>query len=384
LRHDQNHYFIAMLDRNGKPLLVNVLFGHGPLADALSDEELRATSGIVMFVEAPQTKAKASSMSEFVQVSPSTIDLGQVSMTGTAPIEIASAFTVTNTGDRAVCVVEMQKSCGCTQPDWGGGVLRAGEVVHVAFTVYSQAWGLGPQRKPMYLNFADGSKQTIDIVGEGIGPAEIQGLKLSRNQLDIDVTALLKRQASEITSTDWTVKCTGIRPDSVRAETSHSWLSLDKQVLDDDSIRCSLRIVSNDALREVMSRSDSHANAEVRFWAAHDESPVILSLRLQRDRFFRFEQPRMAFSTDGPPASVRCRVLPIENSETIRVASAESVPSGLEIDVGIDGNGETPYVEILGLTSTDNLRRHYVIRCRVESSTGETATASIPVLLSAR
>lgn len=187
MRKDANHYFVAMLNRRGKPVLVNVLHGVDPIQQALNDSWLAKTDGLGLFIERMEKSEKEADV-QSIQISPEQVELGSFKVPSKLyEGRITRTVTVRNTGKEPVLVTAVNSSCGCSKPEWRGGIIRPDQDQVINVNVRPRAWGTGAKTKVIRLSYADGTSSSVNITGEGLAAEDVHELRVARDEVRIEV-----------------------------------------------------------------------------------------------------------------------------------------------------------------------------------------------------
>ncbi|RMG41840.1 MAG: DUF1573 domain-containing protein, partial [Planctomycetota bacterium] len=220
----RHHYLVGVADRNGRPMLADVPYQVRPLAEALKDERLKATQGLVLFVRRPVGRRPP--MADRVKVHPPRVDVGTFRISGPDVAQKprrSATFEIENPTDAAVMVRRVESSCGCTIPEWRGGVIPAGRRQRVRLEIFRPAWGTGPQRRLVVLVFADGSERRVEVVGTGIPDEQALALGVSPKRLFVSVPRPLRRGAEFAVPRKVLVE--NCLPEELRVHSDVPWLS---------------------------------------------------------------------------------------------------------------------------------------------------------------
>ena len=155
--------------------------------------------GKVQFVSKPTENRNVKPIAESVSITPKVIELGKFMISGEeANKGIDACFQLVNTADKSVLVTSVQTSCGCTQLEWNGGVLKPGEKKEVRFGVIPSGWGRGEQKKVARVSFVDGSSIDVTIHGVGQTPVERQRIELSQYSATVELDDELVSDTIEV------------------------------------------------------------------------------------------------------------------------------------------------------------------------------------------
>jgi hypothetical protein len=369
----ENHYFVAVLDRQRTPVIVNVLYGLSPLSEGLKDAEFKRTQGLVLFVHSVKPKVP---MNERVRISPGLVNLGAFPISGPkAGQKLPAEFFIENTTSSPIMVSSVQRSCGCTKTNWEGGLIAAKKTQRVSFEVYQQAWGIGKQRKLLLLKFADGSERRVVIVGEGLTPEGLQKLKVSQKQIHVEVNSVLEAEERIIQAQAIVTADAGeLKKLSVSSKTS--WLTPQIVPMDSGSAKLQIRILMNDELIEQLADSGNRLTGRVTLSTRSDQEPVTVDVVIVRRDFFRVNHKFIRIGQNADEVTT-VSILPRQSKQIqIKTIRLWSEPSGLKLDSHDTADG---HVVIAVRADQSTQPGFFVVKCKVQSTRHELATASFVV-----
>jgi hypothetical protein len=117
--------------------------------------------------QVPTMVAQPSLNPEFVQFKVTAHDFGNVKQN----VPASYTFEFKNVGNRDISLINVQASCGCTTPNWKGGVYKPGETAQITATYNAASEG--------YF-----SKNVTVTTSEGVTPLNISGMVLVANAFD--------------------------------------------------------------------------------------------------------------------------------------------------------------------------------------------------------
>ena len=117
--------------------------------------------------QVPTMVAQPSLNPEFVQFKVTAHDFGNVKQN----VPASYTFEFKNVGNRDISLINVQASCGCTTPNWKGGVYKPGETAQITATYNAASEG--------YF-----SKNVTVTTSEGVTPLNISGMVLVPNAFD--------------------------------------------------------------------------------------------------------------------------------------------------------------------------------------------------------
>jgi len=117
--------------------------------------------------QVPTMVAQPSLNPEFVQFKVTAHDFGNVKQN----VPASYTFEFKNVGNRDISLINVQASCGCTTPNWKGGVYKPGETAQITATYNAASEG--------YF-----SKNVTVTTSEGVTPLNISGMVLAPNAFD--------------------------------------------------------------------------------------------------------------------------------------------------------------------------------------------------------
>lgn len=115
----------------------------------------------------PNVVAQPTLNPEFVQFKVTAHDFGNVKQN----VPTSYTFEFKNVGNRDISLINVQASCGCTTPNWKGGIYKPGETAQITATYNAASEG--------YF-----SKNVTVTTSEGVTPLNISGMVLAPNAFD--------------------------------------------------------------------------------------------------------------------------------------------------------------------------------------------------------
>jgi hypothetical protein len=371
-----NHYYVVALDNQGRPVLANVPHGVSPLSEverhAIIDEGLEEAGGVVLFVRKRETPRPP--MADQIRVDPSLIELGEFFLSGREFVaRLDAEVSLTNVSSLPIMISRIQTSCGCTDPDWTGGLLRAGESRRLQFAVYAGTWGRGKQEKAALIACADGSKRSLRIRGTAVEPEERHRIHVSQSSTHIDFT----EQPTE-GSADFRV--TRVRPygaplDQVTVTTEAPWMS--PRLVPTDQHSGDLRVrIDVDRVWPEVAKSSNRVVGTVRLSTRRDVPPVEVTVVVFRRDFFRLSRNMIRLPTRGRGAA-EVSILPNDKQERLEVVDVRSESPSLSVKVRNDDGVGVLTIQTDGEETISP--GYYLVECDVESSLKARGVAKLVV-----
>lgn len=128
-------------------------------------------------VQIPQTAPASAMNPEFVQFKEIKYDFGNIRQS----VPASHVFTFKNVGDRDITLVNVQASCGCTTPNWKGGVYKPGESGEINATYNAASEGFFS--KVITVTTSEGVV-TLTITGTVLNPAAYDEWKAKKDAED--------------------------------------------------------------------------------------------------------------------------------------------------------------------------------------------------------
>lgn len=122
----------------------------------------------------PQVAPASTMNPEFVQFKEITHDFGFVKQN----VPPSHVFTFKNVGNKDITLVNVQASCGCTTPNWKGGVYKPGESGEIAATYNAASEGFFS--KVITVTTSEGVV-TLTITGTVMNPAAYDEWKAKKD-----------------------------------------------------------------------------------------------------------------------------------------------------------------------------------------------------------
>lgn len=285
----KNHYYLALADDQGVIQLVNVSKGVSPLVRTDSpsinegiEKRFRDAGSVVLFVGKP--KKQVEPVSQIVKLIPEQIELGEFMIGGPdASQSLSASFDIINTSDAPILVSSVQASCGCTQPEWEGGILEAGTRRTVVFAIIPGGWGRGEQKKMARVTFADNSTLDVTIHGTGQTPVERQRIELSQYSAIIEITEETPRPQTDVRLARLT---SYIRPlNEITIKSDVPWLTAElrdtekSQPGESEAAELYATITTSDLL-PLLENDDQRQRCRLDISGAEGIEPVTMSLEL--------------------------------------------------------------------------------------------------------
>ena len=364
-----NHFFVAALDNDGSPVLANVPYRVSPLFGDVLDRRLREVGGVVLVVH--RMGKQTGAMSDLVRVSPSQLDLGEFMVSGPrAPTQLDATLSLFNASQFPIMVSRIQTSCGCTRPDWEGGLLRPAERRQLRVAVSTGGWGRGAAEKALLLTFGDRSKLVVSVHGVGVAPAEKERLEVSQDSFDIDLSGRPIKDPIEVRVTR--IDTIGIPLGSVLVAGGPPWLTARVVPTDKETGELWVKVDVGRVIPE-LQRSSNRVSGTVALSTRSNETLARVQVNVFRRDAFRLSQSVVRIRR-GETSTVS--VLPTREGGRLKVRNVQSEYSGLSVQTKEEGKGIILAVAI----GTDAIKPgYYLVKCTIDSSTGNGGIATLVV-----
>lgn len=365
------HYYMAVEDASGRPLVVDVLQAALPLEDAFEDKHLAEVGGMAVFVWPGEQNTTDDRRR--IAVSPVEVELGSFRLADRVDPTISRGLTIKNLGDQPIGI-KVGNTCGCLDNvDWRIGILEAYAEREINFAVSPQTWGIRTLRKFIILHFADGTASEVAVTGTGMASNENQAARLNSREVTIDVTGVTIEQARlEQEIGLHLAKLPKTRP---VASVAVNWLDAQIEDVSEAECRLKLTLTGSVAVAEQLARNGNELVTSVTIDTQDGGEPLSLPVRLIRQVDARFVPDRLTAREveNGVSLKIMSRSLVTELS---RVESF-SDPPGIDVRFAHWDKGEV----ILNVHGTaDPSHRFHLVRCLLFPSIGDPVQVSFLVV----
>ena len=126
----------------------------------------------------PQAAPAATMNPEFIQFKVTSHDFGNVKQNN----PVSYTFEFKNIGTKDITLVNVQASCGCTTPNWKGGVYKPGETAQITATFNAASEGFFS--KNVTVTTSEGVN-SLTISGMVMVPAAYDDWKIKQDSIDL-------------------------------------------------------------------------------------------------------------------------------------------------------------------------------------------------------
>ena len=381
----RNHYYLGMMDDKGTIQLVNVGRGLSPLVRSDSpnyndriEKRFADAGSIVLFVQ-KQSK-EIDFASKTIKLIPDRLELGEFMIGGPdAAKDFSVSFELLNTGDRPVLVSSIQASCGCTVPDWDGGILKPGAKQTVGFTVIPGAWGRGEQKKLARVTFADGSSSDMAIHGTGQTPVERQRIELSQYSAVIEIIDDAPRPTFDVRLARLTSFARPINEIIVTSDVP--WLTAElrepeKSEHGESEIAELYAKISTNELLPLFESGDQRQRCTINVTGAEGMEPVTMSLELFERDFFRLSR-YFATISESQSEPIEIQVAPEDEDTPVSILDVSAEVDFLSVES--DGNSA---INIGLKEGTEIVPGYYSVTIKMESARKRSSLTKMTVHVS--
>ena len=134
----------------------------------------------------PQVAPPATLNPEFIQFKVTSHDFGNVKQN----IPVSYTFEFKNVGTKDITLINVQASCGCTTPNWKGGVYKPGETAQITATFNAASEGFFS--KNITITTSEGMNY-LTISGMVMAPAAYDDWKIKQDSIDLSMRKDLKK-----------------------------------------------------------------------------------------------------------------------------------------------------------------------------------------------
>lgn len=251
------HYFCVATNSQGALLLVDVLRGIRPLEAALTAKAFQAHGGTVLFIERDLAVSATTAASHLV-LEPTSIDLGEFDLDGSdASTPKVVDFTITNSGDRPLLIKRVTASCGCTKPDWSGGVLASREHRKLSVKILLGSWTEGRSSRDITFECGDESSTILKIFGSGVSNTQSRHVEILPARIDAGISQLAPNSLGR----QITVRADAVTLADLTVLSDKPWLSASIRERNSNAVIITVTLSSvDDLLREAGNRTQGSAN----------------------------------------------------------------------------------------------------------------------------
>lgn len=133
----------------------------------------------------PQVAPAVTMNPEFIQFKVTAHDFGNVKQN----IPVSYTFEFKNVGTKDITLVNVQASCGCTTPNWKGGIYKPGETAQITATFNAASEGYF--QKNVTVTTSEGVN-SLTISGMVMVPAAYDQWKIKQDSIDLAKAKLEK------------------------------------------------------------------------------------------------------------------------------------------------------------------------------------------------
>ncbi len=358
-----DHYLAALLGPDNQPKGVDVLSGVFPLRDMAPDMKPPVFEGVVLLVRAPDAlpARTRTPLSGSLRANPTVVELGVFPLTGAeALVQRRAEFVLENTSANPVLVKTVSVSCGCTDLDWKGGLIRANSKQTVSVLARPLAWGPGKQSKRLAFQFLDDSELQVDITGEGQTAAQIQQVTVAPQSLRYEIGADAIAGRVSLTQ-ELTVTGTADSLGTLRIQSSAPWLTVEPAVSTDHTRSWRAAVSLPEVLRLLEAGADAALAAELNISTKARPAPLVVSVSVQQKEFFTATARRLEMGW-GDSSEVEFYPLS-EEAKAVTIGNVQSDPPGLLFETRALDDG----VKLLIRGQASTAPGLYVVRCELQA-----------------
>ena len=136
----------------------------------------------------PQVAPAVTMNPEFIQFKVTAHDFGNVKQN----IPVSYTFEFKNVGTKDITLVNVQASCGCTTPNWKGGIYKPGETAQITATFNAASEGYF--QKNVTVTTSEGVN-SLTISGMVMAPAAYEDWKIKQDSIDLAKAKLEKGES---------------------------------------------------------------------------------------------------------------------------------------------------------------------------------------------
>ena len=367
LAKPMNHYLVGLLGQDGEPKAVDVLRSVTPLSNLVLDSHQTDHSGVVLMVRRGEPSGDRMAMNACLRATPANVDLGSFSLNSA---ERRAEFILENTSSHPIFVKSATASCGCTELDWRGGIIRVGEKQSVTVTARPMAWGTGKQRKEVTFKCLDESEIKLGITGEGQSSEQVHQLSVTPQRMRVEIgSGMISGTYLPVQKITVTGELKVLS--QLKAETSSKWLKVEV-VNTDDRRREVLSTVSVQDAVDALAEA-SELTGEIELSTNSDVSPIVIPVIVSISKFFEVSSRRLELE-QGFSSEVVFQPLELE-AKSISMGHVQSTPPGLTFDHQLTGNR----LKLLVRADARTKAGLYVVRCQVYSDSSRLASTNLIV-----
>jgi hypothetical protein len=324
------HFLCAIGTPTGYPVVVDAPFRRGSLKEMVTEEGLRATKGIVLFVSRDKS-VSPHSLSARVTVMESTVELGDFRVRepsgAAAKGTVQGSFQVKNISDSPV-MVKYAYSCGCmTNGALGSRIIAPGETCNEQFRVVPSAWGTGNRSKSIILRFPDKSEKIIAVNGRGLDSHESSELSFASPV----ITIVLPTHANPNKGgfRDVTFSYSNCSLKDIAFESTATWLSATAFEAEGRTGIARVVVTVDEQLRRQIAQ-DEMVDGELDARVSGSSSVAALRILLRPEPFFSIDPGRIKLARTS------------STSSDLVVSSLDQSAGGLEcLDMSVNREGLT-------------------------------------------
>lgn len=374
---NSDHYLVALLGADNQPKAVDVLSEVLPLRDLAPDLNPSVYSGVVLLVRAPDAKParKRTPLSAPVRANPRVVEFGAFPLDGPAAmVQRRAEVVLENTSSKPVLVKTVSVSCGCTDLDWKGGLIRAHAKQSVSVLARPLAWGPGKQRKGMTFKFLDDSELQVEVTGEGQTAAQVQQVTVAPLSLRYEIGAAALAGKVPLTQ-KLTVTVTGNAESlgKLRVRSSVPWLTAESETSTDRTRSWRAEVSLPEVLRQLEAAEVAELSGELEVSTNEGTHPLIVAVSVHQKEFFKSTARRLELEW-GAGSEVEFHPLSDE-AKSVTIGNVHSDPSGLVFETGTTETGAR--LRVSGNAAT--LPGLHVVRCQLRSDSKRSLTTDLIV-----
>ena len=138
----------------------------------------------------PQAAPTMTMNPEFIQFKITSHDFGNVKQNN----PVSYTFEFKNIGTKDITLVNVQASCGCTTPNWKGGIYKPGETAQITATFNAASEGYFS--KNVTVTTSEGVN-SLTISGMVMVPAAYDDWKIKQDSIDLSKAKLEKGESKK-------------------------------------------------------------------------------------------------------------------------------------------------------------------------------------------
>jgi len=369
---DRFHYYVAMLDQKGQPVIVNVLHNIRPFDEVMTDKKFAQARGLVIFTSRREDKTP---LSKVVSVSPEQVDLGTVRIDTEGTPAINTKVTLHNGSQSPVMIYQIATSCGCAKPEWDGGILHPNQDLVLPFRMVRALLGAGTIKKQAFLLFPDDTMTEIKIVGTGETPQLIQGLIVTpeKFRLDLSDPQLLSQETLKVQAT-----ITGTEEviSKLSARSDNAWLHPIIKPLKADSAALEIEI-RRDApeIRQLGERS-MEIEGHVLVTSDKDAPPIPVSITLLEKPLLVDPSFATVHRTSESPTMFQITAVNDKSQSLFELEKVNAEPKGLVVE---QQGSQGAHLAVSVRATKESAPGLYVVNCLFQTPEKKRLTAKFVV-----